>query len=597
MKINYLNKFFCFFLLLCGSFSFAQVTNTISDLRIGNNTVTQINFEANSSVTVTFKVKLQTFNGDFNNVMGNLYIYTKNSPTAVEIQREFHAIVFTPSYPPFVPQATYNSEMDFTISLPASGFSDTGGVLYAEYKNNNGQKYKSSNINIVKAIISNPEPDPIPNFDIQSIKYAERGYSVEGGQVLVHKDQSNVSLNISYTWQKFGGSMCSDKVTYVRYNISGTGGVNILNEGTIMQFPSSPCTATNSTIKGILNTFSIPKSQIDNKQFMRIYYTPKNTSYGYRGTFEAFLSFRIVDFTDTNIFAILSGRGDNAFVTSLSGKAVKINLSETIGANYTTINASQEDVNIYEWYKRPINGTWVLTTVPNYELLKTITVTTEFFRRSIYKGIYEDSNILTFEPYPPTTPILPVIELDNTICCDQTVAVSVQPSAIVGNIPNSSISYTYRWQSSGDTVSWNDIISDNSFSKDYTPDRFYSQRAAKTRYYRRSVITPQGISYSNYVKMQNGATSARATTEANYNFNDIQLYPSPTSDILNIESVDDLSAFTISVYDSYGNKKNISAPVYNGGKIHLYTTALPQGLYLLVLEDAEQMITKQFIKN
>ncbi|MBA4155501.1 hypothetical protein, partial [Flavobacterium sp.] len=158
---------------------FSQVSVSIIDFRVNNMAVTnnQINFNNASSVNLKFTVKLSTTNGNANNILGNLFIYSKEVLTSdTFVQRDFRAVTFIENNPPFVPETIYTSEYNIEIDLSRSQFYNTGGILYAVYRNSSNNNFFSGNIDIIGGSSINTSPNLLSNSICcnQTIRYGDK---------------------------------------------------------------------------------------------------------------------------------------------------------------------------------------------------------------------------------------------------------------------------------------------------------------------------------------------------------------------------------------------------------------------------------------
>ena len=585
-------------------YSFGQVTTTITDLKVNNTTSTGITFNSNSTITAKFDVNLLTYNGASSNILGNIHIYIKKNATSEPVEVGWSPITFSVNYPPFVPQETYTNKTPFTIELIKSSFFASGGVLYAEYKNNDGQKYKSSNIAISGGTMvpgnpgnpsnpsnpSNPEVSSTPYLRVINLRYGETNEVVEDftGEpftatlthfiILLPKNKPLVNLNVDFEITKDSRvpsfTLC-DRYIY-------WGGQRLVGW-------SKPCIEYTNNVYG---TLSIDVNLPDNpKKIKNFNLEPTSLGHG--------LTIQVVEleFLGTDIFAVLNGRGDYARVTGISGGSAKVIAGEVLDERRGIIRPLYEDCDQFRWFRRPVGGMWAYdgTSSPD---INNITQPTEFFRRSFYKGAWVDSNIVLIDQVPVINPNLPVIQMNNTICCNQTVALSAPIATLIGNVPTVS-NYTYKWQFSGDNATWTELIGANTVSKDFTPSSFTSSRDSSPRYYRRAVITPSGVSYSNSVKIEMGVSSGRTTNAEDSSdvvFNEINVFPNPTSGVLNINGYN-LEMRDVKIFDVTGRQVDPSRLQKNDNSIEMDISNLPNATYLLSIESSNGTIYKKVIKN
>jgi hypothetical protein len=91
-------------------------------------------------------------------------------------------------------------------------------------------------------------------------------------------------------------------------------------------------------------------------------------------------------------------------------------------------------------------------------------------------------------------------------------------------------------------------------------------------------------------------TSCEAIILNNENLSDlnIQVFPNPTSDILNIKMENQASA-QLTIFDIYG-KKVLEKMEVNQSEIQLSTSSFSQGVYFLRIEMEGKELVKKFIK-
>lgn len=591
-------------LLFMTFYSFGQVTTTITDLKVNNTTSTGITFNSNSTITAKFDVNLLTYNGASSNILGNIHIYIKKNATSEPVEVGWSPITFSVNYPPFVPQETYTNKTPFTIELIKSSFFASGGVLYAEYKNNNGNKYKSSNIAISGGTLvapSNPDPgnpgnpgtpgvSSIPFLEVTNLRYAETNEVVKDFMgtsvimdhfvILLPKNKPSVSLNVDFEIKRDlrapSFTLCDSYISW--------------GEQVLVGWSKLPCTEYTNTVYG---TLPIDVTVPDNP------YKVKDFSLHPSGGKGTGLRIYVVEleFLGTDIFAVLNGRGDNARVTGISGGSAKVIAGEVLDERRGIMRPLYEDCDQFRWFRRPVGGMWAYdgTSSPD---INNITQPTEFFRRSFYKGTWVDSNIVLIDQVPVINPNLPVIQMNNTICCNQTVALSAPIATLIGNVPTVS-NYTYKWQFSGDNATWTELIGANTVSKDFTPSSFTSSRDSSPRYYRRAVITPSGVSYSNSVKIEMGVSSGRtanAEDSSDAVFNEINVFPNPTFGVLNINGYN-LEKENVKIFDITGRQIDPSGLQKNDNSIEMDISNLPNATYLLLIESSNGTIYKKIIKN
>lgn len=152
---NYITLFFLFNYTL-----YSQVTVTINNLKVDNNLVSNntIVFNSSPSVKISLDIKMETTDGSTNTTFGNLFLYYKqNTNDNNRTQIAFQSITFVNNYP----KTNYiNNTFFASITLFKTNFLSNGGTLYAEYKTNDKEAYKSQVINITGGGYTTMPPPP-----------------------------------------------------------------------------------------------------------------------------------------------------------------------------------------------------------------------------------------------------------------------------------------------------------------------------------------------------------------------------------------------------------------------------------------------------
>jgi len=149
---------------------YSQVTVKTNELKADNKSITDntIAFNSNPTINVSLNVHLETSNGSVDNTFGNLYVYYKKNETDIPMQVGFHSVTF-------YLKTYYTSDILFnTVTLHKNEFYNTGGILYAEYKNNKNQTYQSTKIAITGGSLATAPPTPTNQKIVtQNLKYSE----------------------------------------------------------------------------------------------------------------------------------------------------------------------------------------------------------------------------------------------------------------------------------------------------------------------------------------------------------------------------------------------------------------------------------------
>lgn len=588
-------------LLFITFYSFSQVTTTLSNIQVNNSTSTGITFNSTSTITAKFDVNLLTYDGSSGNILGNIHIYVKKNATSLPIQVGWSPITFSVNYPPFVPQETYTNKTPFTVELIKSEFFASGGILYAEYKNNNGGKFKSSNINIIggTAVVP-PGPDPgnpsnpgglnplNPYMEITKVRYAETnevveditGYSYLQGAnaygtlghlyVFLPKNKLSVKLNVDFEINKGPGvtsfTLCDRFITW--------GGQALVG------WPKLPCTEYTATVYGTLpiditneNKSFLLKANLTNPQSGLVVHVES------------------IEFLNTDIFLIYNGRGENSRITSIGSGITKVIIGEVLDERRGIKRPLYGDIDQIKWFKRTVGGIWAFDGISAPDI-NTITQPTEFFKRSFYKGSWVDSNVVLINPQPP------IVGTDHVICCDQNLIYGTAPAIIIGNVPNVGlVDYIWQYKSRSD---FSDIP--GATGKDYTP-----QQSTGYVSYRRIAISrynPADRYISNviYIAFSNGSRTKSdvffdddSNNDDKY-INKAAIYPNPTSSILYINGYE-IESSKVKMFDITGRQIDLNRVQQHDNLIEIDISNLPNATYLLSIESSNGTIYKKIIKN
>ncbi|ESU28851.1 hypothetical protein FLJC2902T_14480 [Flavobacterium limnosediminis JC2902] len=583
-----LTKFFfvlSFFLSLATSSG--QVTVQISNLKVGGVAVTNntVNFNGSSSLSISLDVNLSTFNGDSNNTFGNTYIFFKASGSETETQVGFATNTFVVTYPPFVSQTTYTSTRSFgSITLNASNFFASGGVLYAKYINNNNSNYTSSNISVIGGTRTTPSPQSNTICCNQTIRYGDKPGTITG---------SNIVMNgqVGLEWIVSSGSPLSH---------DDLRGSTALKPDYLFQ---------TTTYKRKVTYYSSPQSvSISSPVTITVVPTPimSNTIY-------------------TNAITM----GDDSYEiregspVQFNGLGTYVNLN-ILADPFHVADRSDALVNVedFQWqYKSGDSGAY-WNDIPNAVLpyldgftMPSDNLSGSYYIRRIakYQGISKVSNVLK---------IVTVKASDsNTVCCSQLLEAVASagfqsPSVITGSTPvysvndggyyasPSSVSFSYQWQQQSRTSAWSDIS--GATSMDFLPPAISTfstiinyRRVVKVSYWK-------GFSHRSYVTYSNGVSVAtppggvrsKVGVEDKGGIDlDCAIYPNPTSSVLNISGISDVLNINIRMVNSLGQEIKMNFVNKDKNLISADVSDLQNGVYYMIFEKGSNVVLKKFIKN
>lgn len=140
---------FCVFLFLLNIVTYGQFSVSIPNMTVNGGLASSINFGANvSSLNVTLSVDITTtLNQNDSSPVGDLTVYYKRNsgaPAVIPSGGSTTTVLFLGSNKITKP---INN-----ITLNASQFDATGGVLYVEYRSSSSASFVSSNISITKTV-------------------------------------------------------------------------------------------------------------------------------------------------------------------------------------------------------------------------------------------------------------------------------------------------------------------------------------------------------------------------------------------------------------------------------------------------------------
>ncbi|MFL9837545.1 T9SS type A sorting domain-containing protein [Flavobacterium sp. ST-75] len=573
----FFKKIFFFSFLIFSFHSFSQVTVKIDELRVGNQEVDKINFNNRAEIFVRLNVRLETTNNSFDNVFGNLYIYIKDSETTDPFYIGYASPVFDAFPNSDGKYISPENEIEFWLDIRY--FESTEGrVLYAEYENNNGNKYRTSDIEIID-IYEPPQPQRKP-FDISEVYYPDTGDRVKSDKVFMNRNHNGVNFGVQYTIKSSPRTICGNKF---RYLIMKTDNFHInRKEDNYASIPESPCPLVIDSVTGDLPSIWISENEFKNNYGIKfLYFVGTSTRVsGSKG-----LRFKAVDFGDTDIYFMYSNE-NSLYPKGITGPRTRVtymsdDLSESIFGY----------ANMYLWYKRSLGGQWVVTTAPTESVLIALTETTEFFRRTVFKGAFQDSNVLRVEPRN-------IGNINNVICCSQALPNGSNVATLTGNYLFGS--YTYAWQIYG-RGSWGDIA--GATSKNYTPPAIpvRTRVGEYPKRYRRMVhnnVTNE-TSYSNEIVISVASGRlAMKNIDLSEEENTVTLFPNPSTSILYAESKNDFLNKEIIIFDMTGRiVSGFNINYVNNNTLQIDISSLQSGVYMLKLQDEHGEVKKQFIKK
>ncbi len=581
--MNLKKKLLFLFMLSISCVTYAgDVTVTTENLKVNGVLITNntINFDSNASINATLDVKLKTFNGASTNTFGNLYLYYKASSTESEVQVGFAAVTFIVTYPPFVTQTTYTSNIpNLTVTLSKSAFFASGGVLYAKYINNNNVSDSSSNILITGGSRTSTTPVPIYSGTNtvccnQTIRKGDRPALITGSAL-------NLAPGQGVFWSKNGSP-------YLSYNYA-TG-----NQSTSFQsdYLFDSCYFKRCAGGAYSNAANI--TVVQNPISSNFIYT--NAALMENGSYE---------------ISVLSS-------LDLNGLGAQVNLNVLTDPNHVPVRgdsyANSNEISyqwqytngFQKWIDVPSGTTGGITNfIPdNYN-------SDYYFRRiAKYQNISLCSNELRI--------IFRKTSASNTICCNQLLTASVSagislPEIIVGSTPQFSfadggspisggLTITYQWQQQINSSSWVNILNAN--AKDYQPPAFTN--LGTTINYRRVVrfeyfSLPTGSirnyeTYSNTVSVTSPRSRANSKNGIDTN-SEISIYPNPTSSIINIYYENDFQDTNIRIFDIVGKEIHLNPVIVDSSSISFDVSNLENGVYFISFENKSKIISKKFIKK
>lgn len=600
-------KLIILLLLVFSNINFAQVELQIVDLKVNNQPTTNINLNSQSLVNLKFTVNLKTFDGDFNNVQGNLLVNTKNSGNSTSIVRDVKPITFTVTYPPFVTQTTYNGVTYIDLNLSASEFYQNGGVLYVEYKNNNAQSFYSSNINITGGNIPDNVDLPPGRNTIccdQVVYYGDIPQGIVG---------SNIDSNRVLTWLQYDANS----------NYVGPVGSNAISNGRNLLKPDYLFETVE--YKRFINPSQTQNGGWSNKVRIEVIQNPITSNYIFLN--ETKVSDDVYEINEGELIEAIG-------TTSYFNQNVLDNPSHVPSRTDETIRVTE-----YQWQystgKFPKPNEWndiegeSLSTLYNYlpHGYPSNSKIVNLRRIAKYQNISRVSNIIQIK--------LLNNSITNSICCDQELRLLTDgvtpPQTItgsdvlfnfddVGHYNNNFNSINYQVVSYNVIYNWqeqlrNEYFTDvNNTSRDYLPTSTptsigsYNEyrRVATINYTVAKVSNPNYLVsgsynlYSNPVKIYlKGRTRSRMSNNdmENIKLNDkeILIYPNPAQKDFNI-LINNNNILKVLIYNNLGVVvKQIDIKEQKNRNLTIDVSDLSSGIYILNIETESKSYIEKII--
>jgi hypothetical protein len=439
----------------------------------------------------------------------------------------------------------------FIISLNSAQFNTSGGYIYAEYKSSTGVAYKSSTISVIKnGTVTPPNPTTPSEYPIQSVPYGgtpllpQYVYNTDYGEI---QSQEWVINDVV----PFEGA--NDKKLYIA-------GPNTLKQKTTLKNGdinySSKITARVVNFLPELESLYIDNN-INSNQYLKEGEVPQ-TIIGNQAT-------------ESHSVRIEGTRRNQTFTNPL------YNYQWQTRTKYPLywFNFGLAYFNSYGWNDIP-GATQINYTPP-------ITNSGMEYRRLILENPLStaspesrrcaSSNVISVVPIKNDT-------TKNIICCDQIVSSGDLAIPITGDHTDN---YYFQWQVSENNINWEDIFGAN--NRNYTPVRIErggrrgtTNDETKEQFYRRIAFNFSDNKHysSNIIKI---AFESRSTTINQ----SIQIYPNPTTSILNIENTRLTQTMSnIRIIDQTGNQITPNSnSVISSNLIQLNVSNLPPGIYFL----------------
>lgn len=502
---------------------------------------------------------------------------------------------------------------NFTINLNWADFLTSGGSIFAEYKNN--ASYVSSNIAVIKnstmgGNTMNPPADaPNPSKIVntlccnQTIRLGDKPAPITGSQYL--NPYPNAPYGINSSWAANGNT----SVNFLNLDDA--------NKILTLDYITEPGNFTITRSLGY-NTDN-NKSNKSNAVNITVVPTPilRNTI----SVNEPLNSEGFIELSSIKKLAI-------------SGMNSVVNLKVLQDPSYI-IQSRDPGVNVdsYKWEYTKTNAalggykTWI--TIPNEN-----SANLDFYdpsqKSSLDDTYYLVRRIATYQNISNVSESIKIIvrglRFNNTICCDQILKIQSptifeNPQLISGSTPNIDNpipegnnfqiqSINYQWQSQSlqggyPVSSWSNIP--GATSKDYLPsqplkivsDRRGSYTFDLTYKYRRIANINYSVVTNKVIYGTASSYSNEASLDVTISVPYIQIYPNPTSAILNIECTVDIANSKISILNIMGNVVNSNNySVLSSKLININVSNFIAGTYFLTIENQNLgTVQKTFIKQ
>jgi len=604
MKKNYL---FLIATLMLNALMFAQ-TVTLTPTAVNNTNVNSgpINLASMPNSTISLNVKVEIPSNVAVNDYGTLKIYYSNlSSTNANVAAggDGGALFFG---------GGRTATRSIVINLYWSDFLTSGGFIYAEYKNTAGTAYRSSNLAVIKNSTMNsgttlnppvdaPDPTKIANTLCcnQTVRLGDKPQPISGSQFLNPYEKEPYGIKAS--WETKGNTSLNIKADFINQTLN-------------IDHITSPENFTVTRSLGYVYGNEYPNKS--NPITITVVPSPILTNN--------------ITTNDTpnadGIYELSSVKALNLY-----GFTSMINLNMLQDPNHTQQRGDDVvRVDSYKWeYKddRINSNPWI--TIPNEngsdinfsvpsEISNSEDINYLVRRIAIYKNVSRVSNEIKI--------LVRALRFNNTICCDQILKIQSEtsfenPKTIDGSIAetttpieegiNFRVNYiTYQWQNRSKengypSSTWTNIP--GATSKDYLPsqtltivrDRRGKYSFAKSYIYRRiayinysilkdKLITKTALSYSN-------ESSVDGSTDQAF----IQLYPNPTTSILNIETTVDISNSKVTISNITGNILNSNNfSIINPKLISIDVSNFITGTYFITIENQNLgLVQRTFIKQ
>lgn len=506
----------------------------------------------------------------------------------------------------------------FNINLTWEDFFTSGGFIFAEYKNSgsiSGASYKSANVAIIKNATLNgdgtvnppadaPDPSKIPNSLCcnQIVRLGDKPTPITASQY--PNPYSNQLYGINSSWEANGNGS-------VRFQ-------NLDNVNQILEINYISQPGNFNVTRSLGYNYSNEKLNISNSVAITVVPSPilrNSISANDQVNSEGFIelsSLKKLAISGENSVVNLKVLEDPFYVIQIRDPGAKV---DSYKWEYTTT-----DKGMLERWTTITNENSPHLNFSDPSQFSNFEDTYYLIRRiAIYQNISQISNQIKV--------LVKGLRYNNTICCDQILKITSpnnfeNSQLITGSTPSLDNPYpegygfriyliNYQWQSQNleggyPTTSWSNIP--GATSKDYLPSlplTVVSDR--RGRYGFKSTYKFRRIATINYVvSIKSKDIYGIATSYSNEAYLDgtasqpyIQLYPNPTSSILNIESTTDMLNSKITISNIMGNVVNSNNfSVSNPKLINIDVADLPTGTYFITIENQHVgTIQKTFIKQ